>query len=95
MICLTVSHLARPHKDLQLNVLIESASVIGVLTKSKFSKIMIPLFDRTQFHILAKTSSPLLKERFLALPPQRRAIDPLKRLIGPQTQLIITFRAER
>lgn len=91
----TVSLLAKPQSALQLNVRIESASVIGVLTVNKLSKLIIPLLKRTQFHILLRISSPHRNDFFLALPTDIREIEPPIRLIGPQTQLMITLRADR
>lgn len=64
-ICRTVSDRARPAKALQANVLMQSASVMGVFTCISCKRTMIPLLDLTQSQTFWMSSSELLNFSFL------------------------------
>ena len=53
-------YLTRPASALQARARMESASVIGVLMWMSSSRTRMPLFDRTQSHILLIRSSEFL-----------------------------------
>ncbi len=68
--CLAASDLASPTRARQASILMESASVMGVLMWSNSSSAMIPLLDRTQSHSLfMRSSDPLAVAFFRAEPP--------------------------